>query len=120
MSEFQLFCCADNYGREEPGSYQQKPYRVFNVELTESEFSNINIPKISLEFDKNESSDTIYQTAFKKAWNELRQEEKQKFFDIPHFNWDIFTKITGIEPEIQEAKLDEIIELDGKRYKLVD
>jgi uncharacterized protein YwqG len=122
MSEYQLFCYSDSHGRDYPDSCQQKPYRVFNTQLTEEEYSKISIPKLKLEFDKNESYATRYQTAFKKAWSEATQELKQQFFDISHFDWDIFTKITGVEPETvtQPTETQEIIELNGRKYKLID
>jgi hypothetical protein len=122
MSEYQLFCYAEEFGHNYSDSYQQKPYRVFNIHLSDIEFQAIDIPKIKLEFDKNELYTTRYQTAFKKAWLNLDSTEKQKFFDIPYFNWDIFTKITGVEKEKQVEKADdsEIIELNGKKYKRID
>ena len=97
MTKFNLFCYSDEYGDKD--SFQQKSYRVFNTQITENEYIKIKIPKIKLFFDKDEEVASRYQTAFKKAWELLTKEKKQKFFDIPHFNWDIFTKITGVTEE---------------------
>ncbi len=90
MAEKQLFCTSS----EEP-----KSFRVFNVEISEDEYRKIEKPMIQLEFNIDEDSETVFHTAFKKAWKELTIEQKQQFFDIPHFNWEIFTKITGVEKQ---------------------
>jgi hypothetical protein len=74
---------------------------VFNTEITEDEFLNIKVPHIDLIFDKNGS----YEATWKNAWNLLSQEEKQQFLDLPHFNADIFKKITGIEVNNQKNEL---------------
>jgi hypothetical protein len=118
MSEYQLFCYSESLGRDYPDSYQQKPYRVFNTQLTEDEYFKISIPKLELEFDKEESYTTRHQTAFKKAWSKASQELKQQFYNLPHFDWDIFTKITGVEPETVIGSQD-IIELNGNKYQLI-
>lgn len=99
MSEYQLFCYADTFGRKYTDSYQQKPFRVFNVEITQEEYNKIKIPQMELKFDKNKNYSIRYQTAFKNAWDKASQELKQQFFNLPHFDWDIFTKITGVEKE---------------------
>ena len=97
MTEYNYFCSAKEYNDKD--SFQQKRYRVFNVEVGKDEYSEI--PKIchKFEFDKNESYTTRFQTAFKKIWDKLSDKEKQQYFDIPHFNWEIFTDITGVKKE---------------------
>jgi len=90
LSEYQLFCNLKD---------KQNPFQVFNTQVTEEVWKEINIPTIRLEIDYTENETTRYQTAFKKAWQNLSQEEKQEFYDIPHFDWDIFTKITGIKKD---------------------
>ena len=95
MTEYNLFCYAEEFNDE--NSFQQKRYRVFNKEITKEEYDKISIPKIKLEFDNNEWYTTRYQTAFKKAWNELSQDDKNKILDLPHFDKDIFFKITWIQ-----------------------
>ena len=97
MTEYNLFCFAEVSNDE--NSFQQKRYRVFNKEITKEEYEKITIPKIELHFDKDESFDTRYQTAFRKAWNELSQEGKNKFLNLPNFSKDIFFKITGVQIE---------------------
>ena len=92
MTEYNLFCFAEDFNDE--NSFQQKRYRVFNKEITQEEYNKISVLEIKLEFDKSEVSSTRYQTAFKKAWSELPQEEKNKFLSLPNFDKDIFFKIT--------------------------
>ena len=37
--------------------------------------------------------------AWKNFWGNATNENKQTFYDIENFNWEIFTEITGIEKE---------------------
>jgi hypothetical protein len=92
MTEYNIFCYSEKFN--DKNSFQQNRYRVFNTQITKEEYDKISIPKIKLEFDKNESYETRYQTAFKKAWNLLNQEEKNKFLNLQHFNSEIFKEIT--------------------------
>jgi len=110
MTEYNYFCWSENYGDE--NSFQQKRYRVFNVEITKEEYTKL--PKLihRLDLDEDESDETRFQTAFKKLWASLTETEKQKYYDIPHFNWEGFTFITGVEKEArdleEEARLETI------------
>ena len=99
MTEYNYFCWSENYNDD--NSFQQKRYRVFNVEVWKEEYNKINKIYRKLDFDKNESYSTRFQTAFKKMWDKLTQEEKQEYYNIPHFNWEWFTFITGIEKETE-------------------
>jgi len=71
--------------------------------------------------DENESYTTRFQTAFKKMWSKLTQEEKQEYLSIPHFSWEWFTYITWVEKEeeAQEMTIEEICKLLGKNVKIV-
>ena len=84
MTKYNYFCWADKYNDE--NSFQQKRYRVFNVEVTKEEYNNIKKIYHKLEFDKREYCDTRFQIAFKKMRENLSKEEKQEYFNIPHFN----------------------------------
>jgi len=95
MTEYNYFCEAKEYNDED--SFQQKRFRIFNVEVTEEEYKSIDKIRPKLEFDKNESKTTRFQTAFKKHWNTLNSNDKQKYYDIPHFNHVMFTSITGVK-----------------------
>ena len=112
MTEYNYFCWSKEYNDD--NSSQQKRYRVFNVEVGEEEYNRIKKIYHKLEFDKNESYEIRFQTAFKKMWNKLTKEEQQEYLDIPHFNWEGFTFITGITPDMVNS--EEMIDLDGKKY----
>ena len=115
MTEYNLFCYAEEFNDE--NSFQQKRYRAFNKEITKEEYDKISIPKIKLEFDNNEWYTTRYQTAFKKAWSELPQEEKNKFLNLPNFDKDIFFKITWVQIEDSLIGKEVSVEIEGKIYK---
>lgn len=117
MTEYNLFCRSEKCNDE--NSFQQKKYRVFNVEVTEEEYKKINIPKHKLVFDSKEDHETRYKTSFKNMREWLTKEQKQAFFDIPHFDAKWFQFITGIDVESQEEE-KEIIEVNGKKYQLID
>ena len=97
MTEYNYFCSAKKYNDKD--SFQQKRYRVFNVEIGKEEYEKINKIYHKLEFDKNELYTTRFQTAFKKMWDKLSDKDRQQYFDIPHFTWEIFTDITDIKKE---------------------
>ena len=106
MTEYNLFCTAEDKNRD---WFQRPRFQVFNTQITEEEYGEIKIPNHKLEFNNNESYKTRFQTAFKNMWVTLTEEQKQEYFNIPHFNWAIFTDITGIEGEerVKENKSDQ-------------
>lgn len=109
MTEYNLFCWSEKHN--DKNSFQQKRYRVFNTEVTKEEYNSIFIPTHTLKFDKNEDCKTRYKTAFRNMWNKLTQTEKEKYYNIPHFNWEGFTFITGIEKD----KIDKVkLTIEGK------
>ena len=65
-----------------------------------------------------------YREAWKEYWNRASESDKKWFMDLPNFTWEIFTSITGVEPEqialTPISKIDEVIELNGKHYKRID
>jgi hypothetical protein len=132
MSERMIFCLGEGRWEKEGEGYQ-KNNRVFNVQVTAEEFDKITVPKIKLpvarwieekemtddEKDDNENYKTLggylktlsYQDAWKLAWGEMAEEVKAQFKNIPHFNADIFKKITGIDVSVKET-----IEIGGIKY----
>lgn len=72
---------------------------MFNVEVWKEEYEKIKKIYNNLEFDMNENISTRYQTAFRNMRENLSKKERQEYLDIPHFNWEWFTYITGIKPE---------------------
>ena len=97
MTEYNYFCRSTQYNSDT--SFQQKRYRVFNVEVGKEQYEKIKKIWCKLEFDRNESYTTRFQTAFKKMRSWLTKEQKQEYYDIPHFDWEWFTYITGVEKE---------------------
>lgn len=116
MTEYNYFCWSEKYNSDT--SFQQKRHRIFNVELSQEEYEKI--PKLykKLEFDENEIYTTRFQTAFKKMWAALTQEEKQEYFDIPHFNWEWFTYITGVEKEDNIVGKEVFADIECKVHKV--
>ena len=53
-----------------------------------------------------------YKEAWKKAWSEATQEQKDWYKSFPNFSWEIFTSITGIEQDDNKRIKKEII-IDG-------
>ena len=94
MTEYNYFCWAERYKDE--NSVQQKPYRIFNTQVTKEEYEQVK--KIYNQIPLN--SDESFRPAFKNMWDTLTPDQKQEYFDIPHFNWEGFTFITGIEEEV--------------------
>ena len=97
MTEYNYFCWAKKFNDKD--SFQQKRYQVFNTEVSKEEYEKIKKIYHPLSFDTDESYSTRFQTAFKKMWETLSEKEKQEYFDIPHFNWEGFTFITGVKKE---------------------
>ena len=120
MTEYNYFCWADEYNDED--SFQQKRYRVFNVEVKKEEYEKIKKIYNKLELDKDELCSTRFQTAFKKMWDKLSQKERQEYLDIPHFNWKGFTFITGIkegEEKPEELTLKQVCKELGRDIKII-
>jgi hypothetical protein len=86
MTEYNIFCWSEDINSET--SFQQKKYRVFNTQLSLEEYAKIKIPNHELEFNDDEGHSKRYATAFKKMWDTLSQDQKQEYFDIPHFSWE--------------------------------
>ena len=118
MTEYNYFCSAEKHNDE--NSFQQKRYRVFNTQITKEEYESISIIYSKLEFDKNESSETRFQTAFKNMWNKLDSKWRQQYLDIPHFNSDIFEFITGVKiNDVEEMTVEEICKALCRNIKIV-
>lgn len=119
MTEYNLFCRSKEYDSDT--SFQQARYRVFNVEISKEAYYKIKIPKHKIEFDKNEDYSTRFKTAFKKMRATLTPEQKQEYYDIPHFDWEWFTYITWVEKEdsVTEMTVEQICAALGKNIKII-
>lgn len=62
-----------------------------------------------------------YQEAWKIAYDSVSREEQLKIKDIPHFNADIFFKISGIriDEETSLTGKEVTVTVDGREYKAV-
>jgi len=60
-----------------------------------------------------------YKEAWALYWSEASKEDKQRFLDLPNFDAEIFKEITGIDVE-QSSCAGKIVEIEGKKYKLVE
>lgn len=84
MTEHNYFCRSEKCNS--PTSFQQPRYRVFNVEVGKDDYMKIKKICHELEFEISDEYGFRYQNAFKRMWDKLTQEEKQEYYDIPHFN----------------------------------
>ncbi len=114
MTEYNYFCWSKEYNDKD--SFQQKRYRVFNVEVSKEEYDKIKKIYYKLDIDKSGNLKTRFQTAFKKMWEGLNKKGKQEYFNIPHFNWEGFTFITGIKKEDLNDKVT--ITCEGKEVEI--
>ncbi len=61
-----------------------------------------------------------YKEAFATFWKETTEENKKKFLNLPNFDADIFLEITGVDVRKKEVSCaGKIVEIEGKKYKLV-
>lgn len=61
-----------------------------------------------------------YKEAFKKAWDDADEEDRQKLFDLPNFDAEVFKEISGIDVHAdQDSCAGKVVEIDGKKYKLI-
>ena len=118
MTEYNYFCWSEKFNDD--NSFQQKRYRIFNKEVSQGEYEKVKKIYHKLEFDKDENYKTRFQTAFKKMWDKLEDKEKQEYLDIPHFNWEGFTFITGIteEEKQEELTMEEVCAELGRTIKI--
>ena len=140
MSEKMLFCLGE--GKYEPkGIGYQKNYHIFNIPVSESEYNKAIGAKpsftlyltrwISKDKMTNEEKDNkygweqmggylktlSYQDAWKESWAEASKEFKSWVKNLPHFNAELFEKITGVKFEETLVGSIATVEIGGKKYK---
>ena len=59
-----------------------------------------------------------YKEAWANFWIITPEENKKKFLNLPNFDATIFKDITGVDVGENQSRNGEIIELDGKRYRI--
>jgi len=57
-----------------------------------------------------------YRDAWREAWNNATQEDKEKTLKLPNWNNEKFLEITGIDVEKELSKSEDMIDIDGKKY----
>lgn len=136
-----IFCLGE--GAEEPkGNGYQKNLQIFNTPVSEEEYektkSALNVKNFKLpvarwiDIKEIEKPTTIqkqlggylkvldYKDAWKEMWDGLSNLDKNFFLNLPHFNGEIFEKITGIKPEVKILSGKEVeVKLDGITYTAV-
>lgn len=145
MSEKMIFCVGEGK-YESKGVGYQKHLQIFNTQVSEEEYNkvksaldvkNFKLPTatwvksedMTAEEKKNHSSHKelggylkvlSYKNAWKEMWTGLSKADRQFFLDLPHFNAEIFEKITGINVEKNDDATEEAIALlKEKGYKIV-
>ena len=108
MTEFNIFCQADEYNNK--NSVQQKKYRAFNKEVGKERYDEIldlivdDILKgFKLELKENSWED---------EWKKVTNEQWKRILAIPEADKKVIEKIIGFELIIDEPE----IEIDGKKY----
>lgn len=142
MSERMIFCFGEG-GLESKWAGYQKNLQVFNKPVTEDVYSKtlslLNAKSIKLPIatwikvdDIKDPTTTQKQLdgylkvlSYKDARKEYRttttQEDANFFKSLPHFDMDIFTKITGITQKDFDEKLwasEDVLIKNGKKYRV--
>ena len=127
MSERMLFCLGDGK-YESKGTGYQKNNCIFNVQVTPDEWNKAkkSLPEIKIaitkwvdesdmtkdEKDNNSVYKEIggylkrhdYKEAWATWWSDASKSDKQAILDLPHFDAEIFEKITGIKVDDNSKK----------------
>ena len=137
MSERMLFCLGEGKW-ESKGAGYQKNNQIFNTQVTKEEWDTArnSLPTIKIgltkwvdkkDMTKQEKEDNSvwketggylkryeYKEAWANWWADASKSDKQAILDLPHFDKDIFTGITGIE----DFDSEDTIEIEGKSYSI--
>jgi len=139
MSERMLFCLGDS-GRASKGAGYQKNNQIFNTQVTEKEWNEArdSLPDIKIQITKwvdkedmtkeEKSNSSVwkeiggylkyytYEEAWANWWEEASAKDRQAILDLPHFDGEIFTGITGIT-DFTTDRL-KTVNIGGKEYKV--
>ena len=113
MTEYNLFCWAENYNDE--NSFQQKRYRAFNGEVGEKRYYEILLvvkeilKDLKLELNKN---------SWIEEWKKVTSEQWNEILSIPEANKEIIEKIIGFEIKGNDVNDDVEIIVDGKKIMI--
>ena len=142
MSERMIFCLGEGRHKSKGAGYQ-KNLQIFNTPVTEDVYSKtlslLNAKNTKLPIATRIKVDDIKDptTTQKQLWGYLKtlsykdvrkeyrttatQEDANFFKSLPHFDIDIFTKITGITQEDFDEKLwasEDVLIKNGKKYRV--
>lgn len=142
MSERMLFCFGDGK-YESKGEGYQKNNRIFNTDVNTDVFDTAMgarpafklpvatwVDKKDMTDDEKDNNSSYKQTggylkrlSYKDAWAEGWTTASTEFKDwvknLPHFNADIFEKITGLKIGDSLVGQEAMVEIGGKKYKAV-
>ena len=136
-----IFCLGEGRFTSSGIGYQQN-LMIFNKKVSEDVYNNtiklINAKNIKLpiakwteykDLLKDEQTTTAkqlngklkilsYKDAWKEMWSGFSTDDKNFLKTLPHFSWDIFTAITGIEveDEISLSGKKVSVKIDGKEW----
>lgn len=119
MSEKMIFCVGE--GRwESKGKGYQKNLQIFNTDVTEAEYNKVKNALNAKSYERLFTKTTTYTDAWKEMWDGFKQEDKDFFTSLPHFDKDIFKEITGIdiEEEPEEMTMEEVCKALGRTVKI--
>ncbi len=127
MSERMIFCLGEGGVKSEGNGYQ-KNNQIFNVEVTKDEWdeARASLPELKIAITKWTDEDNMtdqekkdvtgwktmggflkrygHKEAWANWWTDASKSDKQKILDLPHFDDDIFEKITGIRVNTLSVK----------------
>jgi hypothetical protein len=75
-------------------SVKSDTIRVFNKPINRDDWNNAKKPHFIYFEQRNGES---YKDAFRRSWNEATNDDRKLVEQLPGFDWDIFTEISGIE-----------------------
>lgn len=142
MSERMIFCLGEGRYESKWAGYQ-KNLQIFNTPVTEDVYSKtlslLNAKNTKLPIATRIKVDDIkdptttqkqlwghlktlsYKDAWKEYWTTATQEDAKFYQSLPHFDMEIFTKITGITQEDFDEKLwasEDVLIKNGKKYRV--
>uniref|UniRef100_A0A6M3LNY0 Uncharacterized protein n=1 Tax=viral metagenome TaxID=1070528 RepID=A0A6M3LNY0_9ZZZZ len=120
MSEKMIFCLGDGK-HESKGEGYQKNHRVFNQDVTKSEYEKIRDSldiklKLTEWNEKTKSLDVYsYTDAWKNWWDNAGKKDKESITKMKYFDQKIFTEITSIDVNKKDTV---IIKCEGKEVEI--
>ena len=105
-----IFCLGEGKYENKGIGYQQN-LMIFNKKVSEEVY--------------NQTRSALNAKKFKLPIAKFTPEDEMFLYSLPNFDWDIFTKITGIKPEDRKNMQRSLsgkeveVKLDGEVYKAI-